>query len=99
MMSEPQGLYRFLATAGIGVPNLLFVIHDVVPASWHFIADEKVSNLRHTNEVRNGLSEDSLISFSLQAATESAVLRHIICRVHNLNDEPALVETGSVSGL
>ena len=50
MISDPQELYRFLATPGIELANLMFVSDDVVCASWRYIAEEKVPNLRRTNE-------------------------------------------------
>jgi len=34
MISDPQELYRFLATPGIDVANLVFASYDVVWASW-----------------------------------------------------------------
>ena len=51
MISDSHELYRFLATPGIEVVNLMFASDDVVWASWHLIAEEKIPNLRHTNEV------------------------------------------------
>ena len=50
MLSDPQELYRFLATPVIEVANLMFASDDLVCASWRYIAEEKVPNLRHTNE-------------------------------------------------
>ena len=51
MISDPQELYRFLATPGIEVANLMFASDEVVWASWRYISEEKVPKLRHTNEV------------------------------------------------
>jgi hypothetical protein len=51
MISEPRELYRFQTTPGIEVTNLRFASDDVVWASWRFIAEEKITSLRHTNEV------------------------------------------------
>ena len=51
MISDPQELYRFLATPGIEVAALMFVSDDVVWASWRYIGEENVPNLRQTNEV------------------------------------------------
>ena len=51
MISDPYELYRFLATPGIEVTNLMFASDDVVWASWRFIEEEMIPNLRHTNEV------------------------------------------------
>ena len=51
MISNPQELCRFLTTPGIEVAELMFASDDVEWASWLYIAEEKVPNLRHTNEV------------------------------------------------
>ena len=51
MISDPQELYRFLATPGIEIEVLMFVSVDVVWASWRYIAEEKVRNLRHTDVI------------------------------------------------
>ena len=51
MISDPQELYRFIATPGIEVTTLAFASDAVVWASWRYIAEENVPNLRHTNEV------------------------------------------------
>ncbi len=51
LISDPQELYRFLATPGIDFAALVFANDDVVCASWRYIAEENVPNLRHTNEV------------------------------------------------
>ena len=51
MISDPHELYRFLATPGIEVANLMFASDDVVWASWRFMAEEQIPSLRHTNEV------------------------------------------------
>ena len=51
MNSDPHELYRFLATPGIEVGSLVFASDDVIWASWRFIQEEDISNLRHTNEV------------------------------------------------
>jgi len=51
MVTEPHELYRFLSTPGIEVTDLMFVGDEVVWVSWLYAEDEKVPNLRHTNEV------------------------------------------------
>jgi G:T-mismatch repair DNA endonuclease (very short patch repair protein) len=51
MISEPQELYRFLSTPGIEVVSLMFPNDTVVWAFWRYVAEEKIPNLRHTNEV------------------------------------------------
>ena len=51
MITYPQELYKFLETPGIEVANLVFVSDDVVCPSRRYIAEEKVQNVRHTNDV------------------------------------------------
>jgi len=51
VITEPKDLYSFLATPGIEVTNLAFASDDVVWISWNHSAEERVPNLRHTNEV------------------------------------------------
>jgi len=51
LISDPKDLYRFLATPGIEVINLVFANDEVVWVSWKFTAEERVPSLRHTNEV------------------------------------------------
>jgi hypothetical protein len=51
MISDPNELYRFLATPGIEVISLMFASDDVVWVSWRFNDEEKIPNLNHTNEV------------------------------------------------
>jgi len=43
--------YRFIATPGIDVMNLMFASEDVFWISWKYAAEEHVPSLRHTNEV------------------------------------------------
>jgi len=51
LISDPQKLYRFLATPGIEVTNLLFAGDDVVWISWQHAEEVRVANLRHTNDL------------------------------------------------
>jgi hypothetical protein len=51
IISEPQELYRLLATLGIEVGTLLFCIDDFVLVSWTFTEEEQAPSLRHTNNV------------------------------------------------
>ena len=51
IITEPNGLYRCLATPGVEVTNLAFSSDDVFRISWKISAEESVSNLRHTNKV------------------------------------------------
>ena len=51
MISDPQELYRLLATPCIEVATVMFASDDIVWASWRYIAEEKGPNIRHFNEV------------------------------------------------
>jgi hypothetical protein len=51
LISDPNELYRFLATPGVEVQNLLFASDSVLWAPWRYAAEEQVPSLRHTNEV------------------------------------------------
>ena len=51
LISNTQELYKFLATPGIEVVNLLFASDHVVWISWKYAAEGKIPNLLHTNEV------------------------------------------------
>ena len=85
MISDRQELYRFLSTPGVEVAKLMFVSDDVVCASWRYIAEEKVPNIRHTKRgyrcLRHRRGENSFVRLSRQDAKESFVLRH---RLHIL---------------
>jgi hypothetical protein len=52
MTPDPQQLYRFLATPGIEVTNLMFAGDEVVWVTWRYAEEEdNMPVLRHTNEV------------------------------------------------
>ena len=52
MITDPQELYRFFATPGIEVTNVLFAGHDVVWVMWRYVEEEEnMPVLCHTNEV------------------------------------------------
>jgi len=51
IITEPQKLYRFLATPGVEITNLAFASYDVVWLSWKVSAEVNVPYLPHTNEV------------------------------------------------
>ena len=51
LISDPQDLYRFLATRGGEVVSLLFSSDSVVWASWRIIAGEQAPSLSQTNVV------------------------------------------------
>jgi hypothetical protein len=51
-ITDPQELYRFPATPGVEVANLLLAGDEVVLVTWMYVADEEnMPVLRHTNEV------------------------------------------------
>ena len=51
VIADPQELYRFFATPGIEVTNLLFADDEVVWVTWKYAEEENMPVLRHTNEV------------------------------------------------
>jgi len=51
LISNLQELYKFPATPGIEVVNLLFASNHVVWISLKYAAEGKITNLPHTNEV------------------------------------------------
>ena len=102
MFSDPQELYRFLATPGIELATLAFASDDSVWASWRYIAEGKVPNLRHTNEfIGSYVTEgagihlysyfDSLHKRALYCDTDSVIYIQPVT-------EPPLIETGDCLG-
>ena len=51
VITEPKDLYSFLVTPSIEVTNLPFPSDEVVSISLKHSVEERVPNLRHTNEV------------------------------------------------
>jgi hypothetical protein len=51
IISDPNELYRFLTTPGIELVSLMFASDEVVWVSWRFSDEEKIPNVKHTNEV------------------------------------------------
>ena len=49
IITNPNEMYRFLATPGVEVTILAFANDDVVWLSWKRSAEERVPNLHHTN--------------------------------------------------
>jgi len=47
MIWDAHELYRFLVTPGIEMATLVYAGDDLVSASWRFMADEEIPNLRH----------------------------------------------------
>jgi len=102
MISDPNELYRFLATPGIEVANLMFASHDVVCASWRFMAEEQISSLRNTNE-GIGAYVTAGARLHLYSYLDRLQERALYCDTDSImfvkpRDEPALVETGDNLG-
>ena len=51
IFTEPHERYIFLPTSVVEETNLAFVSDDLVWLSWKLLAEERVSNLRHANDV------------------------------------------------
>ena len=81
MISDPQELYRCLATPGIEVATLAFTSNDVVWASWQYIGEENVPILRYRS-LRHLRGENPSLRLSRQVANETAVLRYRLGDIH-----------------
>ena len=80
----------------------MFASDEVVWASWRYIAEEKVPNLRHTNEVI-GAYVTAGARIHLYAYLEKLQKRAIYCDTDTViyiqpTAEPQLVETGDSLG-
>jgi hypothetical protein len=52
MIADPHERFRFLATPGVKVTNLVFAGDDVVWVTWKYVEEEEnMPALRHTKEV------------------------------------------------
>jgi hypothetical protein len=102
MITNPQELNRFLATPDIDVEALVVAGEDFVYVSWWYIADEKVPNLRLTNEVIGAYVTagkrihlyyclDRLKQMALYCDTDSVIYIQP-------DDQPSLIETGDCLG-
>ena len=102
MISDPQELYRFLTTPVIEVATLMFASDDVVWASWRYIAEEKVTNLRHTN-VLIGAYVTAGARIHLYGYLDRLQKRTLYCDTDSViyiqpTSEPPLVKTGDCLG-
>jgi len=104
LIAEPGELYRFLATPGIEVKNVLFANDDVVWISWRHSADKRVPSLRHTNEVIGAYvtagARIHLYGF-LDKLREKAIYTDtdsVIFIQPGPGKEPTLIETGDNLG-
>ena len=98
IISDPKEHYRFLATPGIEVTNLMFANDDVVWISWKFTVEERVLNQRHTNEVI-GVYVTAGEKINLYHYLDRVQEKFLYCDTHSIlyvqpTEEPALIETG-----
>jgi G:T-mismatch repair DNA endonuclease (very short patch repair protein) len=102
MITEPRELYRFLATPGIEVTNMLFLSNDVVWATWRHIDDEVIPSLCHTNEVI-GAYVTAGARIHLYTYLDRLQERALYCDTDSVffvqkDDEPALIPRGDQLG-
>jgi len=102
VITEPKDLYSFLATPGIEVTILAFASDDVVWISLKHSAEERVPNLRHTNEFI-GAYVTSGARIHLFRYRDRLGERAIYCDTDSViyiqpRDEPFLIETGDKLG-
>jgi hypothetical protein len=83
VISDPHELYRFLATPGVEVLNLMFTSVSVVWASCRYRAEEQAPSLLHTNEV-----------FAAYVACGGPI--YLYAHRDNLGDRPLYCDTDSV---
>jgi hypothetical protein len=102
LISDPQELYRFLATTGIEVTTLLFAGDSVCWISWQHADETDVPILRHTNDVIGSFVTagarlhlysylDKLKEHALYCDTDSVIFSQP-------RDDAALVKTGDCLG-
>ena len=101
LISDPKELYRFLATPGIEVTNLMFAKDDVW-ISWKLTAEERVPNLRHTIEVI-GAYVTVGARIHLYQYLDRVEEKALYCDTDSIlyvqpRDETALIETGDNLG-
>jgi len=91
-------MYNFLATPCIEVTNLAFANGDVVWISWKHSAEERVPNMRHTNEV-NEVYVTAGARIHLYRYLDPLGERPFYFEIDSViyiqpRDEPGLIETG-----
>ena len=102
MITDPRELYRFLVTPGIEVVNLMFASDQVCWASWRYAEDEKIPNLRHTNEVI-GAYVTTGARIHLYKYLDKLQERALYCDTDSVlyiqdDDKPALIQCGDNLG-
>ena len=98
LISDPNELYRFLATPGVEVANLLFASDSVVWTSWPYTAEEQVPSLRHTEVARAFGGRMQLYACVLRLGE-----RALYCDTDSVifvqkDGEPPLIECGYALG-
>ena len=84
VIADPQELFRFLATPGIEVTNLLFAGDEVVWITWKYMEEEEnMLVLRHTNEVI-GAYVTTGARVKLYTYLDSLKERAIYCDTHSV---------------
>jgi hypothetical protein len=102
MITDPQELYRFLATPSNEVAGLVFDSDDFACSSWRYNAEEKVPNLLHTNEV-TGAYVTAGAKIHLYKYLDRLQQRALYCDTDSVtsiqpNDQPAVFEMGECLG-
>jgi hypothetical protein len=102
LIKYPYELYRFLATPGIELANLVFASDEMVWASWRFIRKD-VPKLYHTNEVVRAYVTAGA-RLHLYSYLDRLQERAIYCDTDSVifeqpSDEAALVDTGDNLGV
>jgi len=102
MISDPYELYSFLATICIEVTKLMFASDDVVWATWRFIEEEMIPNLRLKTEVI-GAYVTAAACVHLYSFLDGLGERSFYYDTDSVlfvkpRDEPALVGTGDNLG-
>ena len=102
IITDSKELYRFLVTPGIKFASLIFASDDVVWSSWRYIEEERIPNLRHTNEAI-GAYVTAGARLHLYKYLDKLQERAIYCDTDSVifvqpSAESPLVETGDTLG-
>jgi hypothetical protein len=102
MISDPHEFYRFLATPGIEVTNLLFASVAVFWSSWRYTDEENIPILRHTNEVI-GAFVTACAHLHLYSCLDRLQEKPLYCNTDSVfyvqrENEPALIPCGDKLG-
>ena len=102
IIKDRKALYRCLVTPGFEVASMTFASDEVVWASWRFTEEERIPNLRHTNEVI-GAYVKAGVHLHLYYYLDKLQERAIYCHTESVifvqpSDESLLVESGDNLG-